>query len=821
MSYLKTKTFILATPVVLLGFFIISSCATGQKATLAANTPTATVASAPGKATNPKLLPGPNDPRIAYVTARLLEQFHYTQRPMDADISAKFFDGYVDSLDARHEDFLQSDLNEFSFYRTNLDKLTVGGQGTANLTPAFDIYRRYLERLQQHDTYVLALLGQGHFKFNTDERIAVDRRHAPFPKDLAEAQALWEQRVKYEYLQDKLSKELVSTNDSITKLTKTELSEITNGIHRHYQMNLHAATNWDSTDVLQAYLNGLTHAYDPHSDYFNLEHAQDFSINMNLSLFGIGAQLSEDDGYCTINKLIVGGPAEKSKRLKEKDRVVAVAQGTNTPVNVVDMELGKVVQLIRGPKATTVRLTISPAEDHAARRVVALVRDEIKLDDQAARARLIEMPDGKGGTHRLGVVNLPSFYAPVGFSSDSGQATPKYTSVDVAKLVTKLKKENVEGIILDIRSNPGGSLEEAVKFTGLFVKDGPVVLARSPDGPISIDSSTDTNLLYGGPLAVMINRYSASASEIAAAALQDYDRALIVGDSSSFGKGTVQSLNNLRPFVWPATPSATNDPGEAKITIRKFYRVSGGSTQFKGVVPDIILPDPLDHEMGIESESTLDNPLPWDTIAPVNYTKFNMVQQYVPDLTKRSAGRIATNQDFLYIQQDIAELEKQKADRSITLNEREAIKERQTNQQKQKLRDAEMAARKPADLTIYNISLADAEKPGLPAPVYYPGMMDTNFTDTSTLSLNTPTVRFTMQDEALARSAGLDLATGTITNTLLNTNLTVTITNSTATIEKFEVKSKQPDFDPLLRETSDILLDYIAMLSQNGPLTKN
>jgi carboxyl-terminal processing protease len=818
MSYLKTKTLILATPVVLLGLFFISSCATSQKAGVAS---TATHSMAPGAVALPQLEPGPNDPRIAYVTARLLDQFHYTQRPMDKLISERFFDGYVDSLDSRHEYFLQSDLAEFSKYRTNLDKLTVGQGPTSDLTPAFAVYERFLERLQQHNDYWAELLGKGHFKFNTDERIAIDRRHAPFPKDLAEAHQLWDQELRYQYLEGKLSNELLA-DGTVTNLTKTNIYEITNGISLHAQWNLHIFTNWDSTDVLQAYLNGLTHAYDPHSDYFNPEHAQDFAINMNLSLFGIGAQLTEDDGYCTISKLIVGGPADKSKKLNEKDRVIAVAQDTNPPVNVVNMELGKVVQLIRGPKATTVRLTISPAEDRAAREVVSLVRDEIKLDDQAAKARLIEMPDAKGGTHRLGIIDLPSFYAPVGLSSDTGQATPQYTSVDVAKLIAKLKEQNVEGIILDIRSNPGGSLEEAVKFTGLFIKGGPVVLARSPDGPINIDSSTDTNMVYGGPLAVMINRYSASASEIAAAALQDYDRALIVGDTSSFGKGTVQSLNNLRPFVWAATPTATNDPGVVKITIRKFYRINGTTTQFKGVVPDIILPDPLDHEMGIESEATLDNPLPWDTIAPAeNYTKFNMVQQYVPALTKDSAARIATNQDFVYIQQDIAELEKQKADRSITLNEHEAIKERQTNLAKQKARDAERDARKPANLTVYDISLADADKPGLPAPDYYPGMLETNDTDTSTLTLKQANSDYTSDDKALARSVGLDLATGKITNPMLDTNVVIGITNSTATITKFEVKLKQPDVDPLLRETTDIMLDYISMMSQSAPLTKN
>ena len=250
-----------------------------------------------------------------------------------------------------------------------------------------------------------------------------------------------------------------------------------------------------------------------------------------------------------LDQLVHGGPAEKSKQIKESDHIVAVAQSNQPPVNVVDMELGKVVQLIRGPKGTEVRLTISPVEDRAVRRVVTLIRDEIKLEDQEAKAQLIELPDGHGGTTRLGVIDLPSFYATIDLPGNTEHSTAKSTTADVTRLIKKLKSEKAAGIILDLRGNPGGSLEEAVKFTGLFIKDGPVVLARSSsDGPVNVDSDTDSSVLYDGPLVVLVNRLSASASEIAAAALQDYGRALIVGDISTFGKGTVQNLNPLRPF---------------------------------------------------------------------------------------------------------------------------------------------------------------------------------------------------------------------------------------------------------------------------------
>ena len=325
MRYLKTKTIILAAPVVMLGFFFIASCATGQKVTPVIPLPLTKPAD------GARLVPGPNDSRIAYVTARLLEQNDFTQRHLDSELSKRFFDGYLDSLDSRHENFLQSDLAEFDHYRTNLDKLTDTLDGVANLTPAFQIFNRFLERLQQHNDYVMALLKQDHFKFNTEDRIAIDRRHEPYPRDLAAAEALWGQQLRFEFLIEKLSQEISVTNGNlVVKLPKTAETNIIDTLTRRYQRNQEIFTKWDGTDVLQAYLNGLTHAYDPHSDYFNPEHAADFNIQMNLSLFGIGAQLSESDGgFCTIEKLIAGGPADRSKQLNEKDRVVAVAQGTN------------------------------------------------------------------------------------------------------------------------------------------------------------------------------------------------------------------------------------------------------------------------------------------------------------------------------------------------------------------------------------------------------------------------------------------------------------------------------------------------------------
>ena len=758
----------------------------------------ASPAPAPAAAVSPGVSPGPNDARIAYVTARLLEEFHYLQQPLDAEMSERFFDGYLAALDPRREYFLEGDIAGFAHYRTNLDHLTVTTNGLANLTPAFEIYNRFLERFGQHEAYVEDLLKQDKFKFTGDERILIDRRHAPYPKDLDEAKKLWRDQVRYQYLQEKLSRELTATNDAVLALPKSASTNIAATLAKHYRWNYHMVTNWDSTDVLQAYLNGLAHAYDPHTDYFNTQHAQDFSINMSLSLFGIGAQLTEDDGYCTISKLIHGGPADKSKKLNEKDRIVAVAQGDKPPVDVVDMELSKVVQLIRGPKGTEVRLTISPANDRAARRVIALTRDEIKLEDSEAKAKLIEMPNGRGGTSRIGVIDLPSFYATIDLPGGSSHST-KSTTTDVAKLIKKLEQEKVDGIILDLRSNPGGSLEEAVKFTGLFIKDGPIVQARTPDGNVTKDNDPDSSQLYSGPLAVLVNRFSASAAEIAAAALQDYGRAIVIGDIATHGKGTVQNLNPLKPFM----PTVTNDPGTVKITIRKFYRVSGASTQLKGVVPDIILPDVWNYSPDI-GETSQENPLPWDTIPSAKFDKLNLVEPYLGSLRQHSDARVMTNQDFLYIQQDIQQFKKAQADKTTSLNEREQIKERQTNQARQKARDKEREARNGTGMKTYEITVKNSELPGLPEPVSY--------TNASTASVSRH------------HAAGVSYAYDGDFKSFFQTNAAVAKSNKVATtistngVPEAVDKKSPPPVDPTLDEAEYILQDYIKLMNANRNL---
>ena len=514
-----------------------------------------------------------------------------------------------------------------------------------------------------------------------------------------------------ELVEQKLGKETPAAIAQVisAKIEKENAEEIVKLISRRYARQWRMLKEFDGDEVLQIYLTSLCHAYDPHSDYMGRPSLDNFNISMKLSLFGIGALLRSEDGYVKIQELMPG-PAMKSKKVKNNDKIVAVAQGTNEPVDVIDMKLNKVVELIRGAKGTEVRLTIVPADapDPSMRKVVALIRDEIKLEDQEAKAKIIDLPQDGGKTLRLGIIDLPSFYADMA----SRKPGRKSTTTDVGRLLTKLKAENVKGVILDLRRNGGGSLEEAISLTGLFIKEGPVVQVRDPgaDGKITVDSDNDPEIAYEGPLVVLTSRFSASASEILAGALQDYGRALIVGDKSTHGKGTVQSLLELGAYVRPPT----NNLGALKYTIRKFYRVSGSSTQLKGVIPDIILPSVNNHaDVG---EAALTNALPWDTIRKADFEAVNAIAPSLEELQKRSVARIAKDKDFAFIQDEIERYKKVKDEKSASLNEDERFKEKKENEARAEARKKEIKARGEPNFKTYDITLKLVDEPGLPAP---------------------------------------------------------------------------------------------------------
>ncbi len=736
-----------------------------------------------------ELKPGPDDARIAMISARLLEQGHYSRHPFDNEYSSRMLDVYLKALDPQRMHFLQSDLDKFEPYRTRLDDLTLRRGDT---WPAYEVFTTFRERLEQRTAYVDELLKTEKFEFNTDERVMINRKDQPAPKDLDEAKQLWRQRLRFEFLQEKLArsgdkkktatKKPDSTNGAptVAKPARTEAQEIAELLGKRYHRNLHIFQEMDREDVLEIYLTSLAHVYDPHTDYMGKSALEQFKISMSLALFGIGAQLRmDDDGYCNIERLMPGGPAIKSGQIKEKQRIVAVAQGTNTPVDIVGMNLNKAVQLIRGPKGSEVRLTLESPET-SERNVVALIRDEIPLEDQQAKSKIVDLPGPNGETTRVGVIDLPSFYASFDTLTSKGKSEPRFTSTDVATLIKKMKEEGVRGIILDLRRNGGGSLEEAIKLTGLFIKEGPVVQVKGPDGDPIIDSDEDAAVLWDGPLVVLTSRFSASASEIVAAALQDYGRALIVGDVSTHGKGTVQSLNQLKSFPQMQNLEVTPDPGALKFTIRKFYRASGGSTQFEGVKPDIILPSVLNYSKDI-GEKALDYALPWDTIESAKFEKVDRVAPYLAELKKNSDQRIAKSRDFAYIREDIANFRQHLEDKTTSLNEKERLKEKAEDDARQKARDKERLARKTPEPKVFEITLKNAVLPGLPPPL------------AKTNSL------------AKVTSAGAEA------------HASASVPAGHASLRTGDEDSDEdapPAVDPTLDETESILVDYLHLLDK-------
>jgi len=761
--------------------------------------------------------PGPLDGPIAMVTAQMLQRFQYLRQPFNDAVSSKFLDRYIDTFDPQHLHFLQSDLAEFEVYRTNLDHLTLPERGTPPDTrPACKIFNRFVERLQQRVAYADELLKNEKFEFDTDERVVLNRKDLPFPKDLNEAKKLWAERIRAEYLQEKLGKIDLKKNaaaqvksseakfapDSAADASiqavpaenaapkKTDAEQIVETLSHRYHRNLHTFMDWDNDDVLQVYLTALAHVYDPHSDYFNKSQLDSFAIGMNLSLFGIGAELTSEDGYCTIHRLLPGGPAAKSNKIKENDKIIAVAQSNQPPVDVVDMSLGKAVQLIRGPKGTEVRLTIVPAgADSSARTTLSLIRDEIKLEDQEAKARLIEMPSSQGATLRMGVIDLPSFYASFDPSNNRGRTEQRSTTEDVKHLINKLKQENVSGIILDLRRNGGGSLEEAINLTGLFIKEGPVVQVRDYDNTVQEDDDRDPSVLYDGPLIVLTSRFSASASEILAGALQDYGRALIVGDSSTHGKGTVQSVQPLKDYLTRmGIRGLTNEPGALKVTIKKFYRASGASTQLKGVVPDIILPSIWNESKDV-GEKALENPLAWDTIRSAKFDRLNMVEPYLPELRKRSSERITRDKEYSYIREDIEYFKKQQEDKTVSLNQKDRLKEKEEIDARMKARDKERLSRPETPEKVYEITLKLAQQPGLPAP-----LTKTNSTTLAKLSG--------------AKSSTAPVAAGT--------NSTAAVTKDPSSLDGDFEEEKPPAVDAALIESEHILVDYLSLLPKGN-----
>ncbi len=612
------------------------------------------------------LKPTENQAQAALLATRFLTRFHYKAEPLDASMSQKIFDRYFDSLDPDRLFFLQSDIERF---KPDRDKL---GEDIYNedLSVPFAIFNLFEQRVAERTADARTLLKK-EFDFSKDESYQYQREKAPWVKTTAELNNLWRQRVKNDWLRLKLA------GKTATDISETLAKRYTNYEDRVRQLN--------SEDVFQTFMNAYALSIDPHTNYLGPRSAENFDIAMKLSLEGIGAVLQRDDDYTMIREIVPGGPVGLSHKFKVGDRIVGVGQGTSgAMVDVIGWRLDDVVEKIRGAKDTTVRLEVLPVDagPDGKHELIALVRKKVNIEEQAAKSSVIDIKDGSR-TRRIGVITLPTFYEDFE-ARQRGDADFKSATRDVAKLIEKLKQEHVDGIVMDLRNNGGGSLSEAINLTGLFVGMGPVVQVRNANGRIEQGRNTQTNMIWDGPLEVLVNRNSASASEIFAGAIKDYGRGLIVGEQT-YGKGTVQNLVDLDRM----NPSEKPRYGELKMTIQQFFRVDGSSTQLRGVTPDIAFP--ITGDFAQNGEQTNDNALPWASVPAADFTPTSNLKTLVPMLVARHDARVAKQSNWLAYEADVTDVRKIRAEKTISLNETARRAERDEQEAKRKARHPKLA----------------------------------------------------------------------------------------------------------------------------------
>lgn len=594
---------------------------------------------------------------------------HYRQIPIDDVLASNMLDQYLKDLDGARVYFLASDIDSFQGYRTRIDDQIEDGE----LTAGYAIFNRYQTRVKEKLHYVLALLDEGIDKLNLEdnESILIDRREAPWAASVEESNTIWRKRLEDAVIAMRLD------GDDDEKISKR--------LHQRYSGQLKRLEQSTPEDVFQLYVNALAKVYDPHTSYFTPHNSENFNISMSRSLEGIGAVLQADEEYTKVVRLVPGGPAAKAGQLNPADKIIGVGQEDEDIVNIIGWRLDEVVNLIRGRKGTRVTLEVIPssaANDHSTR-TISIERNRVVLEDQAAKSKILTIPHEKNDM-RIGVIDVPAFY--LDFDAYH-RGDPNYTSTtrDVAKLLMGLQEKGIDGLIIDLRDNGGGSLHEATQLVSLFTDRGPTVQVRDARGRVQIEPDQYPGMLYFGPMAVLVNRYSASASEIFAGAMQDYGRALIVGDDT-FGKGTVQTLIPL-------------DHGQLKITQAKFYRVSGGSNQNQGVIPDIRMPYLVDKtEIG---ESALPNALPWDKIKPARYVRSTELQPFFNVLKQLHQKRIGKNPEFDYVADQLVMLKENQERSTLSLNEATRKKEK-LSWEKRRLASENMLRKSRGEKTVAN-----------------------------------------------------------------------------------------------------------------------
>ena len=628
------------------------------------------------------LLSAPNYGTIAQYVANLIQNNHYSRTDFEDEVSEKFLESYLKFLDSNKLYFNQKDIDSFNKkYKTTLDDYIFEG----SIQPATDIYNLYVERVTKRVEKIKEILNTKEFKFDSDRTVEKRRKDSDWAADEQACDQLWENILEGQLLEEEIrkrrqterAKELGKKLEDILGDDSKESPK--EKILNRYTRFMETLDKNDKEEACNFFLSTLSQVYDPHSEYFSQSELENFQVNMQNKLVGIGALLQMDDGAAKIQGLVVGGPADRGGELQIGDRIVGVSQGSDEEmVDILYMKLNRVVDMIRGEKNTTVILKVVPTDAPDETKLISIVRDEVKLKDKAANAELIEVMGDDGVATKIGWINLYAFYA------DMQRGTVS-CSFDVKRLLERLKKEKIESLVIDLRGNGGGSLEEAIRLTGLFIDGGPVVQAKSAKGRITNKKSKVPNAIYDGPLVVLTDRSSASASEIFAAALQDYGRAIVVGDKSTFGKGTVQTVMPVRNYMPAIFPKDTKDrAGALKVTIQKFYRIAGGSTQLKGVVPDIILPSYRDAlETGEES---LPNALEHDSIAKMKYESLDL-QETRQQLLKLSEQRVKSDKEFNYIIEDNKRYKEINDRNEVSLNIEKRLEENKKEKERRKTRN--------------------------------------------------------------------------------------------------------------------------------------
>ncbi|HEX6994112.1 MAG TPA: carboxy terminal-processing peptidase [Gammaproteobacteria bacterium] len=609
----------------------------------------------------PPLEMGSKHPEIARNVTRLIEEFHFSRPKIDNSYSSAILDRYLDALDGSRMYFLASDIASFGRYRYEMDDRVKSG----DLQPVFDIFNVFMQRTHERVSYALELL-ETQPDFTIDEEFRFDRTDLPWPVSEEEMREVWRKKVK----SDALS----------LMLTGQTWEEVVETLTDRYENLYKRITQLTADDVFETYMNAVAHTMDPHSSYLSPRQSEEYRIQMSLSYDGIGASLQADGDYVKVMDVIPGGPAQIDGQLKPEDRITAVAQGADGEfVDVIGWRLDDVVQIIRGPSGTTVRLQVLPAgaAPGSPPKVIALVRDKVKLEEQAAK-KSIETVEIDGQEFKVGVITVPSFYQDFAARS-RGEAEYTSTSRDVARLIGELEAEGIVGLVMDLRANGGGHLTEAQELSGLFIENGPVVQLKETSGSVQeLPDPSPNQVVYDGPLVVLVDRYSASASEIFAAAIQDYGRGIVIGQQT-FGKGTVQNLFSLDRVM------RGDDNGQLTLTIGKYYRVTGDSTQHRGVIPDIALPSRVDPET--VGESSRDTALPWDRIQATRFQSSDALDAAIDALREFQKQEAANDPEFEYLLSEIAAAEQIRDQKTVSLNLEARKAERERMEQEQLARE--------------------------------------------------------------------------------------------------------------------------------------